>query len=53
MGFIAMQYDGPSFDEALKQFATKLSAVMHATRCLGWNREVPIDPQRIRTAIDQ
>ena len=48
VGFIAMQYDGASVDDALDLFARKLTMTMPATTCAGWNWEAPIDLQRLR-----
>jgi hypothetical protein len=48
VGFIAMQYDGASVDDALDLFAKKLTATMPATTCAGWNWDAPIDLRRLR-----
>jgi hypothetical protein len=52
VGVIAMQYDGPSADEALQRMSAKLAAAIPGSACGGWDLSVPLDEQRIRALIE-
>ncbi len=45
---IELQYTGASLDEAMTKFAAKVAQTMPQERCVAWNWEAPIDPERIR-----
>lgn len=48
VGMVAMQYSGPSVDDAVSRMAAKLGAELPGTTCSGWNWSAPIESQRIR-----
>ena len=52
VALVAMQYEGPSYEDAVAKFAQKLAAAMPGTTCVGWNWDVPIDPQQIHDAAE-
>jgi hypothetical protein len=53
IALLAMQYSGASLDEAMTKFAAKLAQSFPGTLCVGWNWDVKIDPNRIRSSIDE
>jgi hypothetical protein len=53
VALVAMQYDGPSFDDAVAKFAQKLAAAMPGTTCVGWDWDIPIDPQHLRDTKEE
>jgi hypothetical protein len=53
VGQIAMEYTGPSVDEALTQFAAQLRQALPQARCEGWDWTAKIDPDHLRQMIDQ
>jgi hypothetical protein len=53
VGLIAMQYDGPSFEDAVTKFASKIAATLPRATCDGWNWDAPVDAQHIRDSIDR
>jgi hypothetical protein len=53
IALVAMQYSGASLDEAMTKFAAKLAESLPGTLCVGWNWDVKIDPNRIRSSIDE
>jgi len=53
VALVAMQYDGASYDDAVAKFAQKLAVAMPGMTCVGWNWDVPIDPQHLRDAAEE
>jgi hypothetical protein len=53
VALVAMEYSGASVDDAMAKFATKLAHSLPGLRCVGWNWEAKIDPDRVRKAIDE
>jgi len=53
VALVALHYSGTSLTEAVAQFAAKLAQSLPGTRCVGWNWEKSIDPDRIRGMIER
>jgi hypothetical protein len=53
VALVALRYAGTSLDDALTKFGAKLAETLPGLQCAGWNWDVPIDPDRIRSAIDK
>jgi hypothetical protein len=53
VALLGMQYSGASMREAMTQFGTKLMGSVPNMKCVGWNWNAPIDPDRIRSKIDE
>jgi len=53
VALVTMQYSGTSLDDAMSRFAAKLSESLGGSRCVGWNWDNKIDPEKIRRAIDR
>ena len=52
VGFVTMQYDGPTQDDALQRMARKLGVSLPSARCAGWDWKTKVDDNRIRTLIE-
>jgi hypothetical protein len=48
VGLVQLLYSGESVDEAMAQFAAKVSQALPGGTCSGWNWSAQIDPERIR-----
>jgi hypothetical protein len=48
VALVAMQYAGPSVDEAVAKLAAKLGATIPGSTCGSWNWDAPVDDHRIR-----
>jgi hypothetical protein len=51
VALIELQYSGTSFEEAVKAFAARLAQSLPETTCSGWNRNVKLDEERIRSLV--
>jgi hypothetical protein len=52
VGFVAMQYDGPTMDDALQRMATRLGVALPSSRCGGWDWKAKVDDGRIRALTE-
>jgi hypothetical protein len=52
VAMVAMEYSGPSVDDAVAKMATKLGVELPGTTCSGWNWGVQIDDHRIRDLVE-
>jgi hypothetical protein len=50
---VAMEYSGPSAEEALREFAAKLARLLPQARCAAWNSEVNLDAEKIRQSVEE
>jgi hypothetical protein len=48
-----MQYSGASIEDAMTQFARRLALSMPRMKCAGWNWNAGIDPELIRSKLDE
>jgi hypothetical protein len=48
VGLVAMEYSGPSADEAIAQFAARLAQALRGATCVGWNWDAKLDAGHIR-----
>jgi hypothetical protein len=48
VGLVELRYTGDSVDEAIAQFAAKVSQALPGGRCTGWNWSAKVDPEQIR-----
>jgi hypothetical protein len=53
VGYVAMQYDGQSADEALTRMATRLGVAIPGSSCGGWDWNAKVDDKRIRELAGQ
>ena len=53
VALLEMQYSGTSIEEAMTQFGTKLMESVPNMKCVGWNWKAAIDPDRIRSKIEE
>ena len=53
VGFVSMQYDGPSLEDALQRMSKRLGLVLPSSRCGGWDWKAKVDDARIRALIEQ
>jgi hypothetical protein len=53
VGMVAMEYSGPSVDDAVKRLAAKLQGEIPGSKCGGWNWGVQVDDQHIRALIER
>jgi hypothetical protein len=53
VALVALRYSGASLDDALTKFGAKLGHTLPQMQCVGWNWDVHIDPDRIRSDIDK
>jgi hypothetical protein len=52
VGMVAMEYSGPSVDDAVARLAAKLRAELAGSKWGGWNWGVQVDDQHIRELIE-
>jgi hypothetical protein len=53
VALLELEYSGSSVDDAMKRFASALAQTLPGAHCAEWNRDVPLDPDRIRQSIEQ
>ncbi|HXX67450.1 MAG TPA: hypothetical protein VEK07_09730 [Polyangiaceae bacterium] len=53
VGLLALQYRGDSAEEAMAKFGARLANTLPHAVCADWNRDVKIDPERIRRIAAQ
>jgi hypothetical protein len=52
VGFVAMQYDGTSLDEAFQRMSAKVAAAVPGSACAGWDWKAQVDDNRIRALTE-
>lgn len=50
VALVSMAYSGQSEDEAVQKFIAKLGATFPSATCAGWNADLAVDPDAIRSA---
>jgi len=53
VALVGMQYSGSSAEDALTRFGAKLRQSLPNLKCVGWNWNASIDPERIRSKINE
>jgi hypothetical protein len=53
VALVGMQYAGASIEDAMARFTAKLAQAAPNMKCVGWNWNTGIDPERIRSKIDE
>lgn len=53
VAMVALQYRGQSVEEAMTKFASRLADAFPHAVCADWNRDVKIDPERIRPSAGE
>ncbi len=52
LGVVALDYGGPSMDDALRRFAARMREELPQASCVGWNKTAKIDPESVRTLTE-
>jgi hypothetical protein len=52
VGMVAMEYSGPSVDDAVARLAAKLQNELPGAKCAGWNWGVQLDDEHIRSLLE-
>jgi hypothetical protein len=53
VGMVAMEYSGPSVEDAVQRLAERLGVEIPGSKCGGWNWGVQVDDQHIRALIER
>jgi hypothetical protein len=53
VALVAMQFAGPSVEDAVAKLAARLAATIPGSTCSGWNWDAPVDDHRIRELVEQ
>jgi hypothetical protein len=53
VALIGMQYPSANIDEAMTKFAAKLGESLPGMKCVGWNWNADVDPERIRAKMNE
>lgn len=53
VALVGMQYSGASIAAAMTKFSARRAQSLPGMKCVGWNWNTAIDPEHIRSKIDE